>query len=277
MRLPKEPVAVITGGGSGLGRAFCETLGHRGARVVVSDIDVPAAEETAHLVTQAGGQAWVIPCDVRDWGQVQALADRSRTLAGEVDLVVNNAGVAAGGRIGEVSLEDWQWVMDINLWGVIYGCRAFVPAMRARKRGWVLNVASAAGFFNLAKFSPYNVTKAGVIALTETLRAEGEADGIHATVLCPSFFQTNIAAAARGDDDRVRPMVEHLMATSKLSADDVARAALSSLERDRLYAIPMRHARVGWVAKRLAPESFHRMTNYATDRLAQRVGGSEKP
>ena len=275
MRLPSEPVAVITGGGSGLGRALCLALAERKGRVVIADINVPSAEETAQQVIEAGGQAWVVRCDVRDWDQVQGLAEQSRALAGEVDLVVNNAGVAAGGLIGEVPLEDWRWVMEINLWGVIYGCRAFVPAMRARKRGWVLNVASAAGFFNLAKFSPYNVTKAGVIALTETLRAEGAAEGIHATVLCPSFFQTNIAATARGEDARVRPMVEHLMRTSKLSPHDVACSALSSLERDRLYAIPMRHARVGWMAKRLAPESFHRVTNFAIDRLAKRVSNEE--
>ncbi len=189
---------------------------------------------------------------------------------------MNNAGVAAGGPVGDIPLEDWDWVVDVNLWGVIFGCRAFVPAMRARGRGWVLNVASAAGFANLPMFAPYNVTKAGVIALTETLRAEGFDTGVGATVLCPSFFRTQIAASSRGEDETVRAQVEWMMDRSKLDATAVAVAALAAVEEGRLYAIPMRHARAAWIAKRVAPEVFHRMVRMAQRAVARNIRGSER-
>lgn len=146
--------------------------------------------------------------------------------------------------------------------------------MRERNRGWVLNVASAAGFACLPQFAPYNVSKAAVIALSETLRSELAGTDVSVSVLCPSYFATNIARSARGDDENVRGLVERMMARSKLSADDVARSALASLERGELYAVPMRHARAAWWAKRTAPSSFHSIVGHARRQLARWEGWS---
>jgi short-subunit dehydrogenase len=263
--------AVVTGAGSGLGRAFCEELGARGVRVVVSDIDEVGAAETAERVRAAGGDAKVVRCDVADAAQVDALAAAARAWVGDVDLVINNAGVAVAGRFETIELANWQWIMGINLWGVIHGCRAFVPAMRARKRGWIINVASAAGLLSTPKMAPYNVTKAGVVALSETLHAEVAADGVHVSVLCPTFFQTNIGKSGRGAiDQRMAQMMEKLMARSKVQAPDVAKAALAGVAKNQLYVVPMADGRAMWRLKRLAPQRFYEVI---TGRVMMKVLG----
>lgn len=268
MKLPARVGCVITGAGSGLGRALALRLAERNAaRVVLADIDRVGAEDSAERVRRAGGQAWVVECDVREWDQVGALADQARRHLGSVDLVANNAGVAAGGWFGETPLEDWRWVLDINLWGVIHGCRAFVPTMREQGRGWLLNVASAAGLLCMPQFAAYNVSKAGVIALSETLHTELAHTDVTVTVLCPSFFATNIAKSARGTDVHTRDLVQRLMDASTLSAGDVADQALLALERRELYAVPMRHAKAAWWAKRRAPQAFHGLVGFAREHM----------
>ncbi len=267
MRLPESFVAVVTGGGSGLGRALAIELASRGGRVVVADVSRDGGEETAALVRRAGGEGWFVPCDVGDWAQVERLARSAHELVGDVDLIANNAGVVAGGFVGDVPLQDWRWTLDVNLWGAIHGCHAFVPAMRARRRGWVLNVASAAGFACLSRFGPYSVAKAGVIALTETLRAELDPRHVAVTVACPSFFQTRIAEHARGDDAETRSLVRHAMKRSRSTAGDVARHAIESLEAGRLYSVPTVEAQAIRWARRILPGSVHRFTNAARELL----------
>lgn len=272
LRLPGRFGAVVTGGGGGLGRALALQLAGRGGRVVVVDVSRDRGEETVDLVRAAGGEAWFAACDVGQWAQVDELARRCRAWVGEVDLIANNAGVVAGGLVGEVPLEDWRWTLDVNLWGAIHGCHAFVPAMRARRRGWVLNVASAAGYACLARFGPYSVAKAGVIALSETLRAELDARHVAVTAVCPSFFPTRVADAARGDDPETRAMVQHLMGRATVTADDVARHAIASLEAGRLYAVPTLEAQAIRWARRLVPGSVHRLTNLGRELLRRRAG-----
>lgn len=250
--------AVVTGGASGLGRAFCEELGMRRARVLIGDVDRDGAEETADRVRGLGGEARVERCDVREAAQVSALAEVADEWLGATDLLINNAGVAVGGPIGDISLEDWKWQVDINLWGVIHGCHFWVPRMRSRGHGHVLNVASAAGLLAPPQMGPYNVTKAGVIALSETLHAELKRNGIRVTALCPTFFVTKIADSSRGvTDEQGRAAIRRVMERSKVQAPDVARCALDAVARGELYCLPMRDGRVSWLLKRAIPGSFY--------------------
>ncbi len=258
MALPNSMRAVVTGAGSGLGRAFCLELGRRGARIVASDIDLGSAEKTADA---CGGQA--VRCDVSRLADVETLGNDVDRLLGGVDLLINNAGVGVSGRIDEIPPEDWQWLLGINLWGVIHGLQVFVPRMREQKSGHVINVASAAGFAGMALMGPYCASKAAVISLSETLAAEGESHGIGVTVLCPTYFPTNIVQSGRGSGDKVeqlRAFAEKQMAQGKWSAEDVARFALDAAEAGRLYAVPMSDARWLWRFKRFMPERFARMS-----------------
>lgn len=255
--LPSRVRAVVTGAGSGLGRAFCDVLAARGARLVVSDIDLGSAEVTAEAVRRAGGEAIAIRADVSVFDEVEALATAAERGFGGSDLIVNNAGVAVGGDLGDVSLDDWRWIVGINLMGVVHGCHAFVPRFKKQGSGAVINVASAAGLVSAPSMSAYNATKAGVVALSETLHAEVSGRGIGVTVLCPTFFKTNIGKSARGSDQRLKGLVESLMAKSKLQAPDVAAFALDALEHDRLMAVPMADGRWFWRVKRLTPAPLY--------------------
>jgi NAD(P)-dependent dehydrogenase (short-subunit alcohol dehydrogenase family) len=259
MSIPKSPRAVVTGAGSGLGRALSVALGKRGSQVVVADIDLPSVEETAQAVIAAGGQAVAQKCDVSKLEQVEALAQLADERFGGSDLVANNAGVGVGGPMGDVSLNDWQWIMNINLWGVIYGCHVFTPRFKRQKSGHILNIASVAGLLCAPDMAPYNVTKAGVIALSETLYTELLPFAVGVTVVCPSFFKTNIAESSRfvGQGDRVIAVAKQAMESSSVQADGVAARALRSCEKDQLYCVPMSDAKWGWRVKRLAPQSFY--------------------
>ncbi len=256
MGFPDRPRAVITGAASGFGRAVALVLAKRGARLVLSDVDEENLRETAELAQRAGADVRTRRCDVRDAEQVEALAALADEAFGGADILVNNAGVAVAGAVGEIPLDDWRWQIDINLWGVIHGCHAFVPRMKEAGRGWILNVASAAGLLSSPQMGPYNVTKAGVVALSETLFGELAGTGVRVTALCPTFFRTNIHKGARAPGQLLET-TEKLVTRSKWSAEEIADIALRGLERGELYVIPQADGRVMWRAKRLLGQGFY--------------------
>ncbi|MCU0313836.1 MAG: SDR family NAD(P)-dependent oxidoreductase [Solirubrobacteraceae bacterium] len=253
MSLPASPTCVITGAGGGFGRALALELARRQARLLLSDVNLEAVQETARLATGAGAPAAAARrCDVSQAAEVEALCAAGD---GRVDLVVNNAGVSTGGFIGELSLEDWRWTLDVDLWGVIHGCHFFTPRLRAQGSGHILNVASAAGFVAAPRMAAYNVAKAGVVSLSETLAAELEGTGVHVTALCPTFFKTDVVRSGRFTDERTRHLAEKMMAKG-IPVEEVVRAALRAVERDELYCVPMADGRWLWRLKRLSPDLY---------------------
>lgn len=271
MPLPANPTTVVTGAASGLGRAIAVEVGRRRGRVVVADVHETRMAEAVEAITAAGGEATAVHCDVSVAAQVEELARVCLERWGTPDLVVNNAGVAVAGRTGETPMADWEFVVGVNLWGVIHGCHAFVPHLRRAGKGHVLNVASAAGFAAVPEMAPYNVTKAGVIGLSETLYAELRPDGVGVSVLCPTFFPTNLMESFRSPEDRQRKLAEALFARSKLSAEAVAAAGLAAVESDRLYAIPQADGRWVWRLKRWLPRTYHRLLARRQRQVAERL------
>jgi short-subunit dehydrogenase len=198
-----------------------------------------------------------VRCDVARLDDMKRLHQESTGWLGDVDLVINNAGVGAGGPVGEVPIEDWEWITGINQWGVIYGCHLFLPEMKRRGKGHILNVASIAAFACAPGMAPYNVTKAAVVALTETIAGELVGTGVGASVLCPFFFTTNIAKSARSSSTEVRPeSIEAIMKRTSVQSDEVARVALEACDKGRLYVFPHREAKGIATLKRLLPETF---------------------
>lgn len=254
-----KPVrAVVTGGGGGLGRAFCLELARRGGRLVVADVDLAGAEETAREATQLGCKAIASRCDVADPAQIEALARTADAELGDVDLLINNAGVAVSGPVDQIPLADWEWIMNINLWGVIHGCRVFVPRMRSAGRGHVINVASSAGLLCAPTMAPYNVTKAAVVALSETMAGELRSAGIGVTVVCPTFFRTKIIDSGRNySAGKAVGQAQKAMDRARMQAPEVARHALDTAAAGRLYALPHPDGAWLWRLKRLNPEAFY--------------------
>jgi NAD(P)-dependent dehydrogenase (short-subunit alcohol dehydrogenase family) len=271
MRIPKDARAVVTGAGSGFGRAVSLELARRGARVIASDMNLDSAKETVEQIERAGGKAHAMHADVREATEVKALVDHSVSNWGGLDIIVNNAGVAVAGRVGEVPLEDWKFEIDINLMGVVHGCHFAVPVMRRAGRGWVLNVASAAGLLSAPMMGPYNATKAAVIALSETMRAELNDDHVDVSVLCPTFFRTNIHSAQRSPPE-LRAQSEKLVTRAKWSADEIARIAIDGLERQTLYILPQTDAKLLWRAKRAMGGSFYSLVGRFAGRAMGKAG-----
>jgi NAD(P)-dependent dehydrogenase (short-subunit alcohol dehydrogenase family) len=256
-------LAVVTGAGSGIGAAFATELARRGGRVVCSDINEVAAAKTVSTITDSGGEAVAIACDVSRFDDVLELAAQAQSWLGAAPtLVINNAGVGSGGApIGELPLDDWQWVLGINLWGPIHGCHVFAPILRSAEplnspRG-IINVASAAAFGALAGMAAYNVSKAGVLSLSETLAGELSGSAVKVTALCPTFVKTNIVESGRIAEETTQ-LATKLMRWIGFSPDKVARICLDAHDRGELYCIPQLEAKIGWNVKRLAPGTFTR-------------------
>lgn len=260
--------AVVTGGAQGIGREIVLGLARRRVSVVVADVDLEGASRTADEACRLGASATALRCDVRDPHAVDRLADEAGERMGGVDLLVNNAGVLVVGELADLAADDCRRVIDINLWGVIHGCRAFVPRMRARGAGAILNVASLSAWLTLPQMGIYSATKAAVVALSETLHAELAASGVTVTVLCPSFTRTHLIGASSGTTDsttmRLAESVMHHLGEAPAS---VAELGLRAVIRGDLYAIPTLHGQLAWRAKRLFPKQIQWALGLASERL----------
>lgn len=193
-------VAVIVGAGGGIGRAIALRCAEEGMRVVLAGINPGTLAAVETEIAARGGEAVCVRTDVSKPEEVQRLAAKALEVFGGVHLLVNSAGVYAGSSVWESTLQDWKWVLEVNLWGTIFCLNTFVPIMLAQGvEGHIVDVSSIAGMMTFPGWSPYKVTKAGQIVLSETLRAEMDARGakIGVSVLCPGFVQTNISNAAR--------------------------------------------------------------------------------
>jgi len=195
-------VAVVTGAASGIGRALADRWAADGMKVVLADVEQGPLDAARDELDASGADVLAVPTDVSDAAQVEALAAATLDHFGGVHLLCNNAGVGGGGPSWEVSLEDWSWVLGVNLWGVIHGIRAFVPHLIAQDEGHVVNTASIAGFAYAPMMGPYNASKAAVVAISETLQRDLELQGskVGVSVLCPGWVNTRIH-----ESDRNRP------------------------------------------------------------------------
>jgi NAD(P)-dependent dehydrogenase (short-subunit alcohol dehydrogenase family) len=195
-------VAVVTGGASGIGLALARRFATRGMRIVIGDVEEPALKAAVDELTDGGADVIGVPTDVTDPEQVEELARAAEKRFGAIHIACNNAGVGAGGLSWEAPLETWQWVIGVNLWGVIHGVRSFVPRIIEQDAGHVVNTASVAGLVAAPFMGPYNASKHAVVAISETLHHELAlmAPHVKVSVLCPAWVNTRI-----GESERNRP------------------------------------------------------------------------
>jgi len=249
--------AFITGAASGLGFAFCRLLADDGWTLGMADIDQDGLANATSRIREHGGVPHPVKLDVSDAAAFQKAADAFVSEAGGVDLVVNNAGLGAGGAFRDTTIDDWNRVISVNLMGVVHGCHAFLPHLEARG-GHLMNIASIAAVASAPRMSIYNATKASVKALSETLYGEYKERGVHVSVVMPSFFETNIDRDLVGTES-ARSMTQMLMSRSGLSAAEVAEHALEEAASEEIHVIyPSWMSRLIWYGKRLLPGRYVR-------------------
>lgn len=236
--------AVVTGGASGMGKGIAQCLVAEGMRVFIADIESQALRSTAAEIGAVG-----IQTDVSNFESVSALAEEVRRQAGAVHVICNNAGVGPVGRIADMTLDDWRWVLNVNLWGVIHGVLAFLPLLRAnRDGGHIVNTASIGGLVTMPGLGSYAVSKYGVVALSETLAQELAEDRspVGVTVLCPGPTRTNIKSSTRNRPPSTGPRggladidfekTDFGARERWLEPLDVGRVTVEAMRRGALYA-----------------------------------------
>ena len=262
--------AFITGGGSGLGLALATALAKDGWTIGLLDRDAARLAPAAEALTAAGAAAVLtFGADVTNEHDFGAAVTAFAARAGGLDLMVNNAGVAVGGAVATAPLADWRWALEINVLGVVIGCRLALPVMQQNHRGCIINIASAAAFASAPEMAAYNASKAAVVSLTETLAAELHGQGIGALVAMPGFFQTRLLETMRaptGQTDFARRLMERSRYTAARAAADILNAAAAG----RLYAVLPRSYVGLWRLKRLLPTYFTRRVAAMTRRDQRR-------
>lgn len=238
-------VAAITGAGSGIGRALATDLARRGAQLALSDVDEVGLAETVRQCQTTGVKVTSLRVDVADRHAVEAWADQVVADHGKVNLIFNNAGVALGATVEGMSYEDFEWLMNIDFWGVVHGTKAFLPHLRAAGEGHIVNISSVFGLISVPAQSAYNSAKFAVRGFTDALRMELDvADcGVSATTIHPGGIKTNIARNSRMDESvlafagTAQAPAERFESSAKTSPESAARQILAAVEHDRHRAL----------------------------------------
>jgi short-subunit dehydrogenase len=268
-------IAIVTGGGSGIGRSICTYLARRGVHVVVADRNLEGAQETESLIRTAGGSAESQRVDVANQGHVDSLIRGAATAHGRIDYLFNNAGVGINGEFQDLTMEHLQSVMNVNFWGTIYGCRSVYPIMRTQGSGHIINTASLAGLIPGGLTSIYSASKHAVVGFSLTLRAEARQYGIKVSTLCPGYMRTNIQkttenVSAYMNSEKNRKMNADMKFPTP---EDCINRMMRGVRRNRgIIVTPLKH-KIYWWLHRVAPEFIPNMFHRIIARM-KRQGGS---
>ena len=246
---------LVTGGASGLGQSLVRAFLDRGDEVQVGDLRAPEGgsetiREGAEAGTSRAGAAHFVNLDVRSDDDWAAAREWVTAQWGGLDVLVNNAGVAGGGRVDVAGMDEWQWITEINLFGVVRGTRTFVPMLKQQRSGHIVNIASLAGLVHPAGMGSYNAVKAAVVAFSETCSHELAEYDVRCSVVCPSYFRTRLVENIQGADTAVGEMMGTLVSAAPLGPEEIAAAVLDGVERGAELIIPDEAAKAAYELKR---------------------------
>ncbi len=262
MKQFKDKVAIVTGGGSGIGQALCQELGQEGSIVVVASLHDDHASHVASAITQNGGQAHAVHVDVSSEEEVRQLIDETTAEYGRLDYLFNNAGIAIGGDARDLTLEQWRRVLEVNLYGVLYGTVIAYPIMVRQGFGHIVNTASATGLLPQPINAPYCTSKYGIVGLSLSLRVEGADLGVRVSVVCPGRVRTNIYQAttiANLAPEQRAAYEQQMTAPKKMDASKAARTILGGVSRNQAIIIFPANVRLAWRLYRLSPRLVDRI------------------
>ncbi len=262
--------AFVTGAASGLGRALCNELAKDNWFLGVADINRAELDRASDDFEALGAKTFRFVLDVSDREAYAIVARDFLAFAGGIDLLFNNAGVGDGGLFEEYSLDNWEWMTRVNQLSVVYGCHYFIPAFKKQKSGHILNTASFAAISCAPSMGAYNMTKAAVVAISETLYGELMDFNVKVSCIQPSYFKTNIAQSVRGGA-LVKKTTQFFVERSGIEAKDVATEILHRAGKGELYIILPKLARKAWLWKRLAPTRFRKMVKEGFEAAARKV------
>lgn len=266
-------VVMITGAGAGLGEAMARRFHQSGAQIVACDV---VADRIQALAESLGSEVMPVTMDVTseaDWADAM---HQTMERFGRVDVLINNAGVAVAGSLEDTSLDDWRWVMEIDLIGVMLGCQAVLPMLREQKSGHIINVASVAGLAGAPEINAYGTAKAGVVALSEMLRAEVKLAGIEVSALCPAFVKTRLTETMRASGDHFEKRVKRWMEQSGVSADDVAEVVYQAVQKPKFMLLTHPQTKWLWRLKRWAPELYFKLLMHGAKKAELRATSKAK-
>jgi NAD(P)-dependent dehydrogenase (short-subunit alcohol dehydrogenase family) len=260
----RNRLVLITGGNSGIGEALALAFAQEGARLILTARDAQRLQTVAERCRALGADVETVAADLTDEDQVRALAEQVHARYEALDILVNNAGVVMGGFMTDVEPADWRRLHEINVMGVVHGCRAFLPRMIARRQGGhVVNMASASGFIGTPGMGTYCASKFALVGLSDSLRAELKRSRIGVSVICPSYVKTPIAGKVKLvgtlDNPKARARIERDFSQNSVTAEEVAARTLQAIRRGQFMVPVGRQARVGWLLKRWAPGLLERM------------------
>jgi len=259
--------AIVTGGASGIGRALCRELAKAGADVTAADINEAGVQEVAEGIRKTGGRARAVKLDVTDEPAVRALVEKTAADQGRLDYMFNNAGIGIGGEVQDMSLDHWRRIVDVNLWGVLYGTLAAYRVMIRQGSGHIVNTASSAGLLPAPLLTAYGMTKHAVVGLSAGLRVEGAGKGVKVSVVCPGFIETAIFdSTTYVNTDKERTWSLKPRWIPMMPAEACARVILRGVSKNKGIIPVQTPAHVFWWLRRIHPAIVDRLMESAVQR-----------